>query len=61
LDSLLIFDTSTTAPFLLAKMINTKLELTASKDKLPDPGKPGAPIFIPRAVVTIFEPVWDRA
>ena len=36
LDSLLIFDTSTTAPFLLAKKINTKLELTASKDKLPD-------------------------
>jgi hypothetical protein len=36
LDSLLIFDTSTTTPFLLAKMINTKLELSASKDKLPD-------------------------
>ena len=36
LDSLLIFDTSTTAPFLLAKMIDAKLELTAAKDKLPD-------------------------
>ncbi|OQP44632.1 hypothetical protein A4H97_09705 [Niastella yeongjuensis] len=36
LDSLLVFDTSTTTPFLLAKMINSKLELFASKDKLPD-------------------------
>lgn len=36
LDSLLIFDTSATTPFLLAKMINTKLELSATKDKLPD-------------------------
>ncbi len=36
LDSLLIFDTSATAPFLLAKMINTKLELYTSKNKLPD-------------------------
>lgn len=36
LDSLLIFDTSTTTPFLLAKMINTKLELSASQDALPD-------------------------
>ena len=36
LDTLLIFDTSTTTPFLLAKMIDTKLQLSASKDKLPD-------------------------
>lgn len=36
LDSLLIFDTSTTTPFLLAKMINTKMEISASKDALPD-------------------------
>lgn len=36
LDSLLIFDTSTTTPLLLAKMINTKMEISASKDALPD-------------------------
>ena len=36
LDSLLIFDTSTTTLFLLAKMANTKLEISASKDTLPD-------------------------
>lgn len=35
LDSLLIFDTSTTTPSLLAKMINRKLELSTIKDKLP--------------------------
>jgi predicted ABC-type ATPase len=35
LDTLLIFDTSTTTPSLLAKMINTKLELYTIKDKLP--------------------------
>ena len=36
LDSLLIFDTSTPTPFLLVKMISTKLEQSVSKDKLPD-------------------------
>jgi predicted ABC-type ATPase len=36
LDSLLIFDTSTTTPSLLAKMINKKLELSTTKDKLPN-------------------------
>lgn len=36
LDSLLIFDTSATTPFLPAKMVNTKLEIPASNDTLPD-------------------------
>jgi hypothetical protein len=36
LDSLLIIDTSITTPLLLAKMINIKMEISASRDALPD-------------------------
>jgi predicted ABC-type ATPase len=36
LDTLLIFDTSTLTPILLAKMISTKLEQSAPKDIFPD-------------------------
>jgi len=36
LDTLLIFDTSTLTPTLLAKMISTKLEQSAPKDNFPD-------------------------